>query len=61
MPMDKLYATEEREGGTRAIGAGVPGIAREELSVFTAAEWEVRRRELSFDAWAERARAAGAR
>lgn len=57
MPMDKLYATEEREGGTRAIGDGVPGIAREELSVFSAAEWEVHRRELSFDAWAERARA----
>ena len=61
MAMDKLYVTEEREGGTRAIGDGVPGIAREQLSVFTADEWETQRRELSFDAWAERARAAGAK
>jgi dienelactone hydrolase len=56
-PMDKLYATEEREGGTRAIGRDVPGIAREQLSVFSATEWAAHRRELSFEAWAERARA----
>lgn len=60
MTMDKLYATEEREGGTRAIGEDVPGIAREGLSVFSAAEWEANRAGLSFDEWAKRARAAGA-
>ena len=27
--VDKMYATEEREGGTLAVGTGVPGIARE--------------------------------
>lgn len=61
MAMDKLYATEEREGGTRAMGENVPGITREELSVFTAAEWEEKRADLSFEGWAERARAAGAK
>jgi dienelactone hydrolase len=56
MTLDKLYATEEREGGTPAIGADIPGITREQLSVFTAAEWETRRDELSLDGWAARAR-----
>jgi dienelactone hydrolase len=54
--LDKLYATEEREGGTRAVGDDVPGFTRESLSVFTAVEWETRRDELSIDAWATRAR-----
>jgi dienelactone hydrolase len=57
--MDKLYATEEREGGTLAVGNDVPGFARESLSVFTPAEWEKQKPILSFDTWAERARAAG--
>ena len=32
-PMDKFYATEEREGGIRAVAGDAPGI-----------EWEVVRR-----------------
>lgn len=59
--MDKLYATEEREGGTLAVGADVPGIARDQLSVFTPAEWEEAKRELVFDAWVAAARNEGSR
>jgi dienelactone hydrolase len=58
VPIDKLYATEDREGGTMAIGDGVPGIEREQLSVFTPAEWEQHKRELMFDSWVTAARAA---
>ncbi|MBI4623921.1 MAG: acetylxylan esterase [Verrucomicrobia bacterium] len=58
VPMDRLYATEEREGGTRAIGEGVPGYERESLSVFTPAEWEQRKSVLTFEAWTAAARAA---
>jgi dienelactone hydrolase len=54
--VDKLYATEEREGGTRAVVGDVPGIEREQLSVFTPEEWARVKRELSFETWAERAR-----
>lgn len=54
--MDPLYATEEREGGTQAIGARVPGYERESLSVFAPAEWEQRRSQLTFDAWVAAAR-----
>ncbi len=59
--MDRLYFTEEREGGTRAIGAEVPGLSRETLSVFTPAEWAQARGELTFEVWTTRARAASAR
>lgn len=59
--MDKLYATEEREGGTLAVGGEVPGIDREQLSVFTPAEWEKEKDTLTFAAWTERARQAGDR
>lgn len=57
-PMDKAYATEEREGGVMAVGTGVPGIAREELSVFTPAEWEAQKSVLSFEAWVKAAEGA---
>lgn len=59
VPMDRLYATEHREGGTRAIGTDVPGVQRETLSVFTAAEWDRVKSDYVFAAWTERAKAAG--
>lgn len=55
--MDRLYATEHREGGTRALGAGVPGMTRAELSVFSPEEWTRRRETLIHDAWLREARA----
>lgn len=55
----KLYATEEGEGGTRAVGGDVPGIAREEWSVFSKAEWETAKRATMFDTWVAAARTAG--
>lgn len=61
MEMDKLYATDEREGGTPAVGVDVPGCPREDLAVFSAAEWAQRKDELIFDRWADAARQAGGR
>lgn len=58
IPIDKLYATEEREGGTMAIADGVPGIAREQLSVYSPAEWEREKHALMFDTWVAAARKA---
>lgn len=60
VPMDRLYATEEREGGTRALGQDFPGFKREDLNVLSAAEWEARRNEFVLEAWEKAARAAGA-
>jgi len=55
----KLYAIEECEGGTRAVGGDVPGIARQQLSVFPKAERETAKRATIFDTWVAAARTAG--
>jgi dienelactone hydrolase len=54
--MDKLYASEEREGGALAVGSGLPGIGREKLFVLPRAEWEKRKNELVYESWVEQAR-----
>lgn len=54
--MDKRYATELSEGGSRALGAGVPGLSREQLCVFTPAEWEREKPRLIHESWLEEAR-----
>jgi dienelactone hydrolase len=54
--MDPLYATEHREGGTLAVGTGVPGVKRADLNVFTDAEWDARRDLLTHESWRARAK-----
>jgi len=54
--MDKLYATEQREGGTPALGSDIPGFQREELSVFTPEQWRAHKQELIFETWVDAAR-----
>lgn len=49
--MDKMYATEEREGGTPALDAGVPGYDREELNVFPAAQWDSVKKDYILETW----------
>ena len=53
--MDKLYATEEREGGTTALGKDIPGYDRETLNVFPREEWEASKRDYSLENWVEAA------
>jgi len=55
--LDALYASEHREGGTRALGTGVPGLSRADLSVFSAEEWERQRDRLVHEQWLKRAKA----
>jgi dienelactone hydrolase len=55
--MDKLYATEEREGGTPALGSDIPAIDRSELFVFTPEEWERSKDRLIYESWVEAAKA----
>jgi hypothetical protein len=54
--MDKLYATEHREGGARALGEGVPGLSRETLCVFTPVEWEREKSRMIHETWLAEAR-----
>lgn len=51
LEIDRLYAVEPREGGVRALGAGVPALTRKELSVFTPEEWEQRKQNLIYENW----------
>ena len=57
IPMDKLYATEQREGGTPALLNDVPGFQRNDLAVFTEAEWQQQRDTLIIESWLDKARA----
>jgi len=54
--MDPMYTAEGLESGARALGAGVPGLSRENLSVFSPEEWERRKDQLTSDAWVRRTR-----
>ncbi len=56
--MDRGYIAEDREGGTPALGEGVPGLSREQLSVLSDAEWQSRKTELVYESWVEKARSA---
>jgi dienelactone hydrolase len=54
--MDPLYATEHREGGTRALGSDIPGLSRSDLNVFSDKEWTARRHNLVHESWRKRAK-----
>jgi dienelactone hydrolase len=49
--VDKMYATEEREGGAQMVGTEIPALSREMLSVFTPEEWEKQKDRLIYEAW----------
>jgi dienelactone hydrolase len=56
--MDPQYSSEEREGGTRALGTKVPALSREDLSVFSTEQWEQEKERLVYESWVERVRSA---
>jgi dienelactone hydrolase len=56
--MDRGYIAEDREGGTPALGTGIPGLARAELSVFSDEEWGRRKSDLIYESWVKQALAA---
>lgn len=58
IPMDKLYATQQREGGTPALLDDVPGFKREDLHVLSETEWERQRSQFVLESWLAHARAA---
>ncbi|HWB84107.1 MAG TPA: carbohydrate-binding family 9-like protein [Bryobacteraceae bacterium] len=55
--IDNDYATEKREGGTMALGTGVPALTRQQLSVFVPAKWAREKDHLTYEAWVKAARA----
>ena len=55
--LDRLYAMEEREGGTPALGTGFPALSRTDLSVLAAEEWERVKENFIYESWLRTARA----
>lgn len=53
--LDKLYATDQREGGTPALGKDIPGYSPELLNVFPFQEWEARKKHFILESWLEAA------
>jgi dienelactone hydrolase len=51
--MDRLYASEDREGGTPALGESMPALSRDVLSVFSWDEWERQKKRLVYESWVE--------
>ena len=56
VPMDPNYSSHDRTGGTRALGRGVPGLTREQLSVFDADSWETHKEAFVLESWVDTAR-----
>jgi dienelactone hydrolase len=54
--LDRSYATEHREGGTRALGSGVPGLTRADLTVFSEDTWERLQDRLIHESWVREAK-----
>jgi len=54
--VDPRYASEDREGGLRALGVGVPGLTRSQLSVFTEGQWQRQKDRLIYETWVRKAR-----
>jgi hypothetical protein len=55
VPLDRLYATEDREAGVRALGAEVPAISRDDLFVFGPADWDRVKGRMIYESWLDEA------
>ena len=51
VPMDRLYATEHREGGTIALGENIPYLERDKLNVLPESEWQAQKANFVLESW----------
>jgi dienelactone hydrolase len=58
VPMDKMYATEHREGGAIALGKNIPYVQHDQLNVLPEAEWKTQKDKFILETWFERVRQA---
>jgi len=59
--MDRQYATELREGGTMALGSGVPAISHDLLNALPRDKWEREKERYVYETWVTNAKARTAR
>jgi len=57
VPMDRLYATELREGGTMALGTGIPPVPHDSMNALPADRWERDKDLYVYEAWVKNAKA----
>jgi hypothetical protein len=53
--IDKLFSTELREGGTRALGTGVPAIPHDQLNSLPTDRWEREKDRYVYETWVREA------
>ena len=56
-PMDPGYSNEQREGGARALGTGIPVPSREDLNAVEPAEWRRDQEKYVLETWIREAKA----
>jgi dienelactone hydrolase len=56
VPMDKMYATEHREGGAIALGKDIPYVTHDQLNVLPESEWQTQKDKFILETWLERVR-----
>jgi dienelactone hydrolase len=56
--IEPAYDTEVREAGVRALGSGIPGLTRQQLTAVPLAEWEQHKDLFIYEKWIAHARAA---
>ena len=55
--IDQAYATELREGGTRALGTGVPAVPHDDLNALPPEQWRREKDKYVYETWLKNARA----
>jgi hypothetical protein len=55
--MDKQYATELREGGTRALGTGIPAVPHDDMNALPVARWNREKDLYVYETWVKNATA----
>jgi dienelactone hydrolase len=56
--IEPAYDTEVREAGVRALGSGIPGLTRQQLTSVPLADWERHKDLFIYEKWIAHARAA---
>ncbi len=54
--LDPGYSSELFEGGSQALGTGIPGPTRDDLSVFTQEDWEKVKHNFIYESWVSAAK-----
>ena len=56
--IEPVYATEVREAGARALGTGIPGVAREHLNAVPRDQWNRDKDQFVYESWIAKAKVA---